>query len=139
MSKELEVKYIPLSERKRQYTNPGNPVKEQFKRVNDEDGSWHLEKTGEIDWQAMIQSAAPPEMSTILAHASRGDFSLLNANTDGIYADVSNIHDLGDVYLTNQKAQVEVSKVAKNRSKKAAAAPDPAPVVNNSEGDPVNG
>lgn len=133
-----KVVYQKIEDRKPRYTNAGSPVKKTFKRVNDPDGSWHLEQTGEVNLQEMIQSAAPPSMSVILRHASRGDFSLLNANGDGVYEDVSKIHDLGEVYLTAQKAKVEEAKVSKNRSKKAAAAVDSAPVVNNSEGESSN-
>lgn len=101
------------------YTNPGCEKKMTYKRVNDPNGSWHLEEVKVIDTQEMIQSAAPPSIQMVLKHAARGDFSLLEANSGGVYADVSEIGDLGQVYLANQKAQAELTKVAKN--KKAAA------------------
>lgn len=96
-------------------TNAGSRMKETFTCYFDsKDGVHKLKKTGEIDIQEQIDSVCPPDVSEIFSRAQLGDLTLMEVNKENAqYADVSFIHDLGDVYLLNQKGMAEAEKALK--------------------------
>lgn len=93
-------------------TNSGDKYRYNYKRVQDDNGSWHLVETDKIDIAKEINSQIPPSILDIMARARRGDDTLLNARTGEVYEDVSKIpSSFGDVLNLGVKTKTIVNSI----------------------------
>lgn len=99
------MKFYSILDRPKEFrpTDPGSEIAPVYERVDDEYGSWHLEKVGERNVQKAIDSARPPAMADVLKHALRGDMTFMT-NQDGYYSTGDEPYDLGDAVLLKQNA-----------------------------------
>ena len=99
----LQVRY---GDRKRFFTDPGSPIKDEYEPVFDNRGVWHLEKCGERNIFDEIQTHADScDINIIMARYRNGETDVLT-RVQGVYADVTEI-PTDYAGLMNMKLQAE--------------------------------
>lgn len=85
----LSVRYD--DKRKPIYIEHGNRVKTEYQPVYDQNGVWHLEKSGETNLYLDIQSHADScDINVIMARYRNGETDVLS-RMQGVYGDVTNV------------------------------------------------
>jgi len=88
LSNWLQVRY---GDRKRVFSDPGSPIKDEYEPVFDKRGVWHLEKSGERNIFDEIQTHADScDINIIMARYRNGETDVLT-RVQGVYADVTQI------------------------------------------------